>query len=40
MDLRPATLSDQVALVEMRVVLFRRHIEEIWGWDDGITEGV
>jgi ribosomal protein S18 acetylase RimI-like enzyme len=34
MTLRPATLADQDALFALHVELFRRHIEQIWGWDD------
>ena len=34
MNLRPATLSDQAALFDMHVEVFREHIEEIWGWND------
>ena len=34
MKLRPASLSDQEALFALHVDLFRRHIEQIWGWDD------
>lgn len=34
MKLIPASLSDRDTLFALHVELFRRHIEQIWGWDD------
>jgi ribosomal protein S18 acetylase RimI-like enzyme len=33
-SLRPATAADLAALFALREVVFRPHIEQIWGWDD------
>lgn len=35
MTLSPATIADQDALFQLHAKLFRHHIEQIWGWDDG-----
>lgn len=34
MKLRPALPSDQQALFDIHVELFREHIEAIWGWNE------